>query len=211
MNFAPGQNIFICKKERKNGSSAVVISTGEGSCLVIGGQLPDVMLREILRGEIVKVGVPQQGDALYIYSAVVADVLVKESIILLLLNNFSPPVRQQRREWERTSTVIKVSYLPFSDKGIASSRGRGRVKEGLIIELSEGGLLLAARNPLPLGTELYCSYEVTVDEEKQLLGAVGRAVRRHFPLEGKVHPPWNYYFGVKFKTAPRPSRLTFSC
>lgn len=178
---------------------AIVANAEEDKILVMGNKKPYV---EISTGEILELGANQEDDALYYLNALSIEVIDRGKVYFLLLRGINEPIRYQRRESKRIPVFCKANFIPISDR---------EFWEGMIFNLSENGMLLAAKEPLCLGSEAYISYEDTGDRERRLVGVMGKVVRRHLPDTEEELGWWNYYYGLMFKAPPRKSGFSAIC
>jgi len=148
-------------------------------------------------GDEVEVEVPQKEDALYIFKAVIGDI-IREKQLFCYLEKISKVRCIQRRSAERIDVKIIAEHLVLKGKEMDRT-----FNKGLILNLSKSGMLLAVKEPIEVGSELFISFDMPLGEGKKMaVGVVGKAVRQH--REGIVNVPqeMKYCYGLRFKKSP---------
>ncbi len=145
-------------------------------------------------GDIIELEIPQRGEALCVFQAEVLEAGASEGHTLQLLGE---PRLLQRRKSQRIPVHHRAEYILLSAK-----KAMQDFHEGLLLNISRDGALLAVKEPLTLCSELFLIFEVnlyTLPGEKVVpTGIGGKVVSEHFPLVGSAGE-WDYSYGVAFE------------
>lgn len=101
----------------------------------------------------------------------------------------------ERRKAKRFPMNIKAAYFPLMDGE------RGEILEnGIILNLSKTGLLLASPVPLEAGEVLVIMFDINWDEITGVpVGVLGTIVRERTDFAATRLGKYHYSYGVKFK------------
>ena len=188
ISLKPGLRIKI--RDLKTGSvvEATVLSLHDEKNIV-QVLLPSFPLLKFSPGDRVEFEFPQREDALYIFQTYVLEVSHKECV----LQRLGEPKRMQRRKSLRIPANRKAEYLLRTKK-----KGKKDFYEGLILDISGHGALLAVKEPLSLGSELFLLFKITLPGNKIVpTGMGGKIVREHISL-AKNNGEWGYSYGIEF-------------
>lgn len=188
MLIKPGNQIKIkVLKNKSEGEASIVSSGNSGSCLVIVSEL------SLSPGDEVELEVPQREEALCIIRASVVEAGPDREYTVQLQGE---PQHLQRRRSERIPANHRAEYILLSNKD------KHDFHEGLILNISRNGALLAVKEPLQLSNELFLIFDIklhTLPGERVVpTGIGGKVVREHFPLE-EGSGEWGYNYGVEFE------------
>ena len=103
--------------------------------------------------------------------------------------------RLDRRSAPRFSVNIQAEFGDLKDEDTGKS-----LYQGLIINLSKTGLLLAASIPLSLERVIVMMFDLDWDEIEVPVGVVGTVVREQTPVPGTGPEGYDYFYGVKFNS-----------
>lgn len=148
-------------------------------------------------GDTVIIEAPRWEDGLYLFQAAVRR--RDESNGAYELRLMGKPQLLQRRRAERIPANQPMEYVLLSEK-----KKDQDFHEGLILNISRTGALLAVKEPLRLDCQLFLIFELNVNRdplprEKTIpTGIVGRVVREH-PLKAAACPTWERCYGVEFE------------
>jgi len=192
MILMPGQLIRIKQVKTEEQYEAIVIKgNADDSHFLVSG----VSSFAFSPGDEIYIELPRREDALYIFKArVCRTVLVNSSCHLWC--DVLEPTRVQRRKEERMPVNIQVECTLLPDEGLEEV-----MLEGLILNISSGGVFLNVKKRLPLDLELLLMFEVAVLKGNVPIGVTGTVVREYCKPSSNYpvleHP---YAYGVKFKT-----------
>lgn len=176
--------------------SVIVANTEENKILVMGNKKP---YGDISTGEFLEIRANQEDDGLYYLNALSLEIVYRGKVFFLLLRGINEPVRYQRRDSKRIPVFLKANFIPVNDR---------KFWEGMIFDLSEKGMLLAAREPLSIGSEAYVSFEEVSEKGRCLVGVMGKVVRRHVPETEEELKCWNFFYGIAFLSPPQKSEVS---
>ncbi|MCQ1527979.1 flagellar brake protein [Lutispora saccharofermentans] len=142
----------------------------------------------ILNGERIELIINKQ-DAVLEFSAVVIDKNY-ESIPVLKLKITSEPKRVQRRNFYRLKIVKPIKYRVVSQ--IDSDEEIPEYDEGILTDISEGGIMFYARKEMDINNLLELEMDFESDTTMKLRAVI---VRKQYNIE-KSHL---YEYGARFK------------
>jgi len=190
LNFSlkAGSRIKIMDIKEKKAVEAAIIHVCDG-CFTL-------RLGEELRlnvGERVKIEAPRREEGLYLLEAAV---LERGENNIYCLQPLGEAKLLQRRRAERIPANQPTEFVLLSEKG----KDRD-FHEGLILDISRTGALLASKEPLNLHSELFLIFELNLQslpgEKFVPTGIAGKVVREHHPREISCLR-WRYCYGVEF-------------
>lgn len=176
----------------------VLKSNATDEVTLVGFHTPEIIKVSLCRlklkpGDQIELEVPRWGEALCIFRAKVLEVDANENPTLKLLG---APRLLQRRKSRRIPVCQEAEYILLTE-GEA-----GHIFHyGLLLNISRDGALLAVKEPLTLGREIFLIFEVNLcvlPEEKAIpTGMGGRVVRKHLPA-AKYAEEWSHGYGLSF-------------
>jgi len=157
-------------------------------------ELSAILFSEIelpLSGE-AELEIPYEEDALYIYRAKVSAIDEEQQYSVQLIGE---PQLLQRRRSQRIPTNHRAEYILSSKNNFGSE-----FHEGMILNISRTGALLAVKESLPLCDGLFIVFEInapTLPEQKVIpTGIKGKVIREH---SRRKAVEWYYTYGVEFE------------
>lgn len=122
-------------------------------------------------------------DALYLINA---SVLEGSTAGVYTLQEKGEPRQLQRRWFQRIPTSLKAGYVPRLHKAREQ-----KTKQGLILNISNGGVLLSVEESLEPNFEIWLDFELPLGPEKIFSIRIGgKVVRQHSSQEN--------CYGIKF-------------
>ena len=181
MLIRPGRQVILKVQDRGSAGRASVLDVGKGTFSL--SLKNGITLK---RGDVIELGIPQQGDALYLLKACVVESGIRGSCIL---KEVGEPFRWQRRHSQRIPASLKSEYI------LLPQRVQDWVfRQGLILDISRGGALISMEEELKLSSELFFIFEVYLRRGEPFpTGVRGQVVRMHCRagVDG-------YCYGMKF-------------
>ncbi len=144
-------------------------------------------------GDKIELEIPQRGRGVCVSQALVMESGENSRYILKLIGK---PQLLQRRRSRRITVHHKAEYVLLRTKKISRD-----FHEGLLLNISRDGALLASKEPLAINNELFLIFEVNLDtlpEDKVIpTGIGGKVVRKNDTLVRNAEK-WGYSYGVAF-------------
>lgn len=182
MLLKPGNQVKIINRKKNASGDALVLNADEMEFSLV--LLSDLSLSP---GDEIELEAPQREDALYIIRACVLEERIDGSYNLKQLGEVQ---RWQRRKSERIPVNYRAEYILLFEKTF---------KEGKILNISRGGVLLSVKNPIQMMCELQLFFEIPLNLGNKIsTGMKGKVVREHFPAAGGGEE-WQYSYGVEFE------------
>jgi hypothetical protein len=184
MLLTPGNRVKIIDRKKNVSGDADILNAGEREISLV--LLSDLGLNP---GDEIELETPQREDALYIIRASVLEACKGGTYNLKRLGEKQ---RWQRRKFERFPVNYRAGYILLFEKVDFDS-----FKEGMILNISRGGVLLMVKTPLQLMSELQLFFEIPLNRERGISTSMkGKVVREHLPAAGGE---WQYGYGVEFE------------
>lgn len=156
-------------------------------------------------GEKIEVEVPQKENALYVFKAVIGNITLGKQLFCNLYN-LSKIRCIQRRSAERINVNITAEHLVLKGKEMEKN-----FNKGLILNLSKTGILLAVKEPIEVGSEIFISFDMPLGQNKKMpVGVVGKAVREHGEHIVNVPKEMKYCYGLRFSKSPALGKQMFN-
>ena len=186
MNLNSGNKITVrdIKKQTVNDASVIKSYNDDSIFVLFSGE-------ELGLGEVVELELPYKEDSVYIFRAKVIEVNANKQFTIQLAE---APKLVQRRASQRIPANNKAEYILSSENQCGKD-----LSEGLLLNISKTGALLAAKETLPVKASLFLTFDIYIPDtsgQKTIpTGIMGKIIR-----EQKVEkdPKWYYSYGVRF-------------
>lgn len=147
---------------------------------------------DIIEGDEIELEIPRIDDALYVSTATVLKINGKSN--LHLRQEESLIHRVQRREAARITVNIAAEYAILPNTTLY----KGEV-EGLILDISGTGILLAVRYPLVINNRIQLVFRIGEGFDTVLVKAQGVVVREDTNNCTSGSLAWKYRYGIQFR------------
>ena len=189
--LVPGCQVKIRDLKNKATDKATILEVRAPKTLLVS-----LCRLDLNSGDKIELEIPQRGRALCVFQAAVLENNGNRAGECHTLRLIGRPQLLQRRKSRRIAVYHRAEYILLSAKNAKQD-----FHEGLILNISRDGALLAAKEPLTINSELFLIFEINLDalpQEKIVpTGIGGKVVRRHDSLVGSVEK-WDYSYGVAF-------------
>lgn len=190
MHLKPKMKFRIRQKQDEKTYDVSILSIVNDINITV---LLDEEFNDLVPGNKVRIEIPQKGDALYVSVATISKIMKKKNTVCIL-KDISEPVRFQRRRSERIPVTIKAEY---------SVQFQEEVEEGLILDISESGVLMAVKRPLTVGSQLLLIFELPFNADQVPVGVMGIIIREQKDFVFLNDDEYSYAYGIQFKNLPR--------
>jgi hypothetical protein len=130
--------------------------------------------------------------------------IARKAIELCSIQETSPQ-QPERRGAKRFPMYIDAEYYPLKHYSLEEEEeGEESIHQGLLMNISKTGLLLASARPLRPGSVLTILFDINWGEITGVpVGVVGSVVREQANLAASRLGKYHYYYGIKFHASKR--------
>lgn len=182
LQLKPGQRIKVWHKGRGASALGILIEMADSELTLSleGSITPE-------QGDLLVLEIPQEEDALYILQASLKEIGPGDTYTMEVRGE---SYRRQRRQFPRIPTRMKAKFLRLSLRD-----DKREYLQGEILDISSGGALISAKEPLEVNSELMLMFEFRQGIKKGFNTSISsKVVRKH---QSRVSDENNY--GVEFK------------